>query len=1017
MRIQLASKKYLRLSVLLLFLVVPDFLKGQSNNFHFEYITITEGLPHNTVFCLLQDKFGFMWFGTEDGLVRYDGYDCKIFKQSENDTVGFQGKSIQCLMQDKAGNLWVGTRGNGINVRAISTGNFKNISSQPALKKIANSWIKTINEDKLGRIWIGTIDDGLLVYDSKLNTSVLYNNKNCQLKSNAVSKIIQDKEGIIWVATSGTGVYYFDEKAKDFIALHSGLSNDTDFESFRKTLFVDASGNLWIGTEGSGLYMYNRTTKKIIRYTIQNGLSSNNILGIAENKNGELLLATDGGGLNILNPASSLVSVFTYDRSKKSLNTNALFDVCIDKDENVWVATYNGGVNVYKVHKTWFETFTKLGNSEGELSHRSVLSILKTHDGNIYVGTDGGGLNVFNNKEKSFSVISETPVGYGNIVKTLFEDSEKRLWVGYYNDGLSLLNRSTGKFTHYRASIGDSTSISGNNVWAIADDLNGKIWIGLIGGGLNLFDPQTGVFKKYINNKVDPNSICSNDIMSVFVDRSGLIWIGSANNGLDLFDRNSGNFRHHQHLKEDSNSISANDIRCIFQDSRGNLWIGTESGGLNKLIGDKIFKNYSIKEGLISNAIMGIEEDENGNIWISSFKGISRLDVKSSSILNFDFHHNAYLEANQFNQSASLSDSGKVLYFGGINGLTVVKANEVITFNTKPNVVLTDFKIFNKSVPIGMLPDGRNIIERNLDEVSEIHLTFNNNVFSFEFAALDFTDPLKCEYAYKMDGFDANWRSTTADQRQVTYTNLDPGTYFFKVKGTNNNGIWSNEKRIKIVIAPPFWETWWFKLIVLIVLAAAAFLALSIYTKRRELALKQKVLESEREILTLTNENLVSEQALMKVRNEIMQVEIEAKNTELLTKAVQTAHKNEILISVKEQLDFIRNSSDLEKAFQMLRGLKSSLNMEIEGEKSWEQFIFFFEKANKDFISSLLSKHSNLTQSDLRMCALTRLNMSNKEMASLLNISVNGVEKSRYRLKKHLGLATHDDLGGYLRAL
>lgn len=957
-----------------------------------------------------------MWFGTQDGLVRFDGYECRVFKQNERDTAGFQGKSIHCMLEDRQGNLWVGTRSDGINFRDIKTGQFKNLKYESAFKNIAKSWIKTIFEDQNGRVWIGTINDGLLVFDPKTRSSKRFDNKNTALRDNSVSKVIQDENGTIWVATNGKGIYFFDEKQQNFQQIHADTEGgDTDFDSFRKTLFSDKKGNLWVGTEGSGLYRIQLATLQIKRFTLKNGLASNNIMGIAMNKNGALLLATDGGGLNIFDPMTQIFSVFAYEKTPNSLNTNALFDVLIDHDENVWLGTYNGGINVFKTHKTWFDTYTRTGNKSGELSHRSVLSLCKTSDGQIFVGTDGGGLNVLDKKNKTFSVISNNPTGYGNVVKTIYEDRQKRLWLGYFNDGLSLFDRKTNNFTHFRSNPNDPLSISGNNVWSIAEDENSNLWLGIIGGGLNFFDTQKKQFQRFRHAENDPLSISSDDVMSVFLDKNKQVWVGTNTEGLNLLEQQTGHFTHFKHLNNTSTSISANDIISIFQDSKERLWIGTESGGLNLWLGNGQFEHFTTQNGLISNAIMGILEDKNGYLWLSTYKGISRFDVEKRAFLNFDFHRNPYFTANQFNQAATLLDTEGSLYFGGINGLTLINPQNIPNSEEKPRIAFTDFKIFNKSVDAGALADGRTILDKSLENATEIRLSYADNTFSFEFAALDFTDPFKSQYAYKMEGFDNDWRTTTGEQRLITYTNLDPATYIFRVKGTNNNGIWSDEKIIKVIIAPPFWKTWWFKFLIFLGLTALGFLALRIYTTRREMALKQKVLESERSILTLTNENLAAEQSILQLQNEKMSDEIQAKNTELMSKAVQTAHKNEILIGIKEQLETVRTATDLEKA-KLLRGLNATLMTEIEGEKSWEQFSTYFDQVNQNFTAELLKKHPSLTQNDLRMCALTRLNMSNKEMAALLNVSIPGIEKSRYRLKKRLGLSVEEDLDGYLRA-
>ncbi len=1012
----MSSMKNTVLKLLLFLICSTQQVTAQLGKSQFDYLTIAEGLPHNTVFCLIQDKNGFIWLGTQDGLVRFDGYNCTVFRQNNTENKGFQGKSIHALLEDSRGNLWVGTQTHGLNIRNSQTGEFENLNTNALFAEISKSWIKTLFEDKNGQIWIGTMGKGLWIFDPKKQTIKHFDNTNSTLKDNAISKITQDENGTTWIGTSGKGIYYCAENSSEFQQLHATQTGDTDFDSYRKTIFADKKGAVWVGTEGSGLYRVDVKTKQIQRFTLKNGLTSNNIMGIAPDNNGALLLATDGGGLNVFNPETQAVTVFTFRTTSNMLNTNALLDVLIDRDKNIWIGTYNGGVNVFKSHKTWFDTYTHTGNRAGELSHRSVLSLCKRADGRLLVGTDGGGLNVLDTKNKVFSTISNNPNGYGNVVKTILEDNQKRIWLGYFNDGLSLFDAKMGSFKHFRTRPNDPLSISGNNVWSIAQDENSNLWLGILGGGLNYFDTKTQIFRQYKHRANDPLSISSDDVITVLVHKSKQIWVGTNTSGLNVLDEKTEHFKHFSHEVGNPKTLSANDIRCIFQDTKGRLWVGTESAGLNLWLGEgNQFEHFTTQNGLMSNAVMGILEDKNGYLWISTFKGISRFDAEKKVFLNFDFQRNASFKANQFNQSATVFDTEGGLYFGGINGLTLVRPEEVAFFDKKPTVVLTDFKVFNQSIPIGKLPNGRTILSKNLENAADIHLSYYDNAFSFEFAALDFTEPLKNQYAYKMEGFDDEWRQTTGEQRSITYTNLDPDTYIFKVKGTNNNGVWSDEKTIKVVIAPPFWKTWWFKLLVLLILTALAWLALRIYTTRREMALRQKVLESDSAILTLTNENLASEQVILQLQNEKLGSEVQAKNAELMSKAAQTAHKNEVLIEIKEQVEALLDTKETDKS-KALKGLKTRLKTEIEGEKNWEQFTLYFDQIHQNFTTELLKKHPALTPNDLRMCALTRLNMSNKEMAALLNISVLGVEKSRYRLKKRLNLSVEEDLDNYLRA-
>ncbi|MBL7815199.1 MAG: hypothetical protein JNL70_09320 [Saprospiraceae bacterium] len=995
------------LTVFCLLCVVRQELWAQLDNLRFEYITIQNGLPHNRINAILQDKNGFMWFGSQDGLVRYDGYECRIYKQQQSNAVGFRGKNVECLLEDQLGNLWVGMQSGGINIREARTGHFYNISQSETFKPIADSWIRVILEDKKGRIWVGTVGKGLIIYDPQTKQAQHFDTRNSDLKDNTVSAIIEDTEGVVWLSSAGTYIYRFEPSSGRFLPISFAPTNK--YIDFRKTLHLDGLGNLWIGTQDLGLFRYTPSTQQIqsfVRQKDAKGLSSNNVLDIAQGKNNLLLIATDGGGLNMYDPTSETFKVLTYtSQNQGALNSNALYSLFVDKDENIWIGTINGGVNVYKAHKTRFDNFTHIGNRKGELTHRSVIAIRQSSNGKIWVGTDGGGLNRFDRRSNVFTKINNATAQYSlinneNVVRAIFEDSKKRLWLGYFNDGLDLFDADNERtIKRFRFAANDPLSISSNNVWSFAEDKDGRIWVATERNGLNVFRPEDGRFTRFLHNPDDTTSLSSNDIVAILIDRNNNLWIGTESKGLNLYNRSTNTFTHYKHNENTPLSISADDVRSLYEDRKGRLWIGTESGGLDVFENGQ-FRHFSTQNGLNSNAIMGIMEDKNGLIWLSTFKGISCFNPDMRSVLNYDFNQKD--NNNQFSSMVAMQAQNGELYFGGINGLTIINPDWVHSHNVKPKVIFTDFKIFNQSISAGENLNGKIYLSQALEQASEIAIPYADNAFSFEFSSLDFTEPYKNQYAYKMDGFDRDWRFATSEQRTVTYTNLDPGTYTFRVKGTNSNGTWGEETSIKVCITPPFWMTWWFKLLLVLLLAGLAWLTFRIYLERREMALQQKVWASESEIL--------------KLQNDMLETEVATKNNELMSKAVQMAHKNEILIGFKEQLDDVRSASDAEKA-RLLRGLKSKIETEIQGEESWAQFNLYFDQVNQNFTSELLKKHPNLTQNDLRICALTRLNLSTKEIAALLNISAKGVQQSRYRVKKRMELTEDDDLYEYLRGV
>ena len=963
-----------------------------------------------------------MWFGTRRGLLRYDGYACRAFGEMEDNTRDFLGKEIHALMEDSKGNLWAGTYTGEVCVRGASTGQFKILSDSVIHKALIHKRIRSFFEDKTGRIWIGTLDDGVLIYDPKTQNVVHFNTANSGLLNNAIFAFAQDKTGRIWVAAAGEGINYFDDATNTFKQRFADVPN---FNGYQKTLLLEGE-NLWIGSDGTGLYQLNLTTNTIKHFAAQTdgkSINSNSVMSLTLTRNKELLIATDGGGLNVFDTKTSTFQGYKSDNAMAgTLNTNALYDVCTDRDDNVWVATFNGGVNVHKAHQVRFEHFSYTGKRANELTNRSVLGLCQTSDGPIFVGTDGGGLHLFDRKNNNFSVVKNPTKVHNNVVKTIFEDQQKRVWLGYFNGGLALYDRKNGSFKHYLSNPTDPLSISNNSVWSIAEEASGFLWVATVGNGVNLFNPKTGQFQRFFHRENDLTSLSNDGIQVVFTDKKDNVWIGTEHSGLNLYNREKNNFTHFFHKKNDppdasgqALSINNDFIRSIFEDSRGRLWIGTEGGGLNQWLGEGKFKHFTTKNGLVSDAIMGIAEDKNGYLWLSTYEGISRFDTERDSFQNFKFNKTLDGQSNQFNQAAILKATNGELLFGGINGLNSINPDYVTSNALKPRIVFTDFKIFDASILRGSF-DGRTIFEGELNETRQVHLSYKDNAFSIEFAALDFTESSRNQYAYKMEGFDKEWHFNPAEQRLVTYTNLDAGTYTFRVRGTNGNGEWSdNEAVMTIVIDPPFWKTWWFRMLLFLTFIGLGVLAFQIYVQRRESILKQRVLESEQEILSLKNQQLESEQAILSLKNDKLATEVDTKTNELMSKAVQMAHKNELLLGIKDDLENIKTASETER-LKSLKGLSRTLESEIENKENWDQFLLYFNQTHQDFIHQLQTKHPNLTQNDLRMCALTRLNMSNRDMATLLNISITGIEKSRYRLKKRLDLTVDDDLSRYLTA-
>jgi ligand-binding sensor domain-containing protein len=986
-------KSTLYLSILL-FLSI-NLPKSQAQSLFFDQLSIKEGLPHNTVYAMAQDHEGFVWLGTHSGLVRYDGYNCINFQRVKNkNQEEISIKTVHSLFFDSKGILWVGTEANGLIICNTNTGEW----SQSLVNQYIKSEINSIFEDKKGRFWIATMNNGCFILNEKHEILQHFDTQNSALKSNSVFSFVEDKNSKIWLVAAGNGLYCFDGQLNHVTC---NISDNETLSSFRKCLFYDQNETLWIGAENDGLYLYNFENQQFKHYKKDDSskLPSNNISDIKAMPNGKIWLTSDGDGLLICEPTTMVFQQEKHlDVFYKGLNTNNLLKIFLDKDGNKWLATFNGGVNIWKKYKTYFPNLKEWTNSNLDFSAQSILGILETRKGQIWFATDGGGLNVWDKNTKNWQVFKHKIGGQsfpsGNVAKTIFEDSKGNIWVGYFNNGLDCYNPTTRQNKYFQQGENNPNTLSDNNIWSIAEDKNGNLWFGTLGGGLCKYDPKTGLFTRFLHDYQNANSVAENGIFVVFADEENKIWIGTKNSGLTVFDQTNNTFTHFS-KNNTSESISGNDIRSIYKDKKGRLWIGTESAGLNQYLGNGQFKKYDTSDGLLNNSVIGIAEDNNGFLWLSSFQGICRFDVDKKQFTNYDFHvSNLH---NQFNQLsvAKLSDSS--LCFGGIDGINIVKANQILENTLSPTVHISDFKVFNQSI---FPNDETRILTQSLAQTEQIDLAYTQNLFTFDFSALEYTSPLEIRYAYQLVGFDRDIRFTNKKEQSVSYK-LDPGSYTFKVYSTNSNGVWSDKiTEIKVVVHPPFWKTWWFRLLILVGFVALVRWLIKLYNERREEQWKAAIVEQEKEILRLKNLNLENE--------------IEGKNTELMSKALKMGHKNEIMQELKEGLQELRSEQN-EKGLKVLRNLEKLVNGELQNEDAWEQFNLYFDQINNNFTSTLLKQYPNLTTNDVRTCILIKLNLSIKEMATLLNISTQGVEKSKYRLKKRLNLSLEDDLTEFLR--
>lgn len=808
------------------FLNVPCFLYSQKQ-LNFKRITINEGLSQNTVFCIMQDRTGFVWIGTEDGLNKYDGYEFSIYKHESHNPKSISSSQINAMVEDGQGNFWIGTS-DGLNLFNKHTETFTRVGTGNEKENETSDFISSLFYDSYGNFWVGTYN-GLKRFDYKTKKLINYNvgvtGKSNDI-SNRVQTIFEDKHRTIWVSI-GKSLKKIDAKTLKLVALPEELENNKALKIANiRSIKQSKNGSLWFGTEGSGLFQYNPITKETNRYLHDpkntNSLPVNVVRTMFTFSDNELWIGTRDG-LSILNTITNTFSNYKYSTyDNKTLSHNSIRSILKDKAGNIWIGTYAGGLNFFSNSGNNFTYIGQKNSNKVGLSHRVVSSVVADGDA-LWVGTEGGGLNYINRKKaiaKSYIINSVQQ----NIVKSLTKDNNGNIWIGTY-DGLSYLNTKTDQITNYEITENDGKP-ENKQVYAIAV-VNDGIWLGTDGRGLK-FRSNDGKITSYFHNKNNKNSISGNIVTSLLKNINNDLWIGTEH-GLNYFNAKSKKFTQYLYDSKNRYSIQHNTIISLFYDSKHRLWVGTEGGGLN-FFDKNTNRFYAINGslGLSNSVIHAIKEDKNGNLWVSTNKGLSRIRFKQFTlpfkkelleILNYTVEDG--LQSNQFTSGAAEVDENGEMFFGGINGLTTFLPDRITYNKFKPKVVITDFLIKNNAVEIG----NDSPLKKTISETDTITLSYDQAFITFKFAALNYINPEKNQYEYKLKGFsDDDWHFV-GNQRQATYTNLDAGTYIFQIRASNNDGLWTNEiKSLTVIVHPPWWKTWWAYLLYFLIAGSLLYL-------------------------------------------------------------------------------------------------------------------------------------------------------------------------------------------------
>jgi len=820
-------------------------IRGQGSDLRFEHITTRDGLSQSTVTCILQDSKGFMWFGTQTGLNKYDGYSFTVY---HDDPAGLMGSFIFRIIEDRAGKIWIGTDG-GLNMFDRVENRFtryRTDANDPG--SIGGTEVRALFEDRQGNLWVGSTGGGLSKFMKDSGKFIHYrhdpDNPN-SLNSNDVCAIYEDSLNNLWVGSLHGDFDRFDRESEIFY--HCFYKNKKLSENEIWNITGDREGNLWISTYRSGLYKMSFTGNgepEMIHYTSDpkdvNSISGNYIFTVMEDSQDRLWIGTENDGLNLFDRQKGKFTHYKADPfNDYGLNNNSIWSAYEDRTGNIWIGTHAGGIQLLPKYGGYFKHYKHYPGNENSLSHNSVTSFCEDSRGNFWIGTDGGGLNLFDRRSKTFKHYNPGNSNLGSeSVLSVYEDSKGNLWVGTWEGGLNLFDRASGTFRRFTK---ENSGLVSNSVFSVCEDKQGTLWIGSFYGGLSYFDRKRNVF---VNYTPENSNLSDNQIRVVMEDSYGNLWICGAL-GLNLFNRETKTFTIYRHEENNKRSLTMGYVLTILETRDSTLWIGT-TGGLNRF--DRVkqdFTQYHVSDGLPDNTTKGIREDDRGNLWISTNKGLSRFNPESGVFNNYDMSDG--LQDNEFYQCSHYKTRNGEMYFGGVNGFNVFNPDELVTNPDVPPVVITDFRIFNKPVPIGR----NSPLKAHISEADTIRLSYKQTMLSFEFTALNYISSNKNQYEYKMEAFDRDWNNV-GTRHTAFYTNLDPGEYTFRVKGSNNDGVW-NEKgaSVKIIITPPYWKTWWFRIMVFIFFAGVLLLIYYIRTRqiiRRNIVLNELVRARTKEI-------------------------------------------------------------------------------------------------------------------------------------------------------------------------
>ncbi len=820
-------------------------------------------------------------WGGLSGLARFDGYNFVLYEHDPEDSKSINGNDISSIFEAQDGTLWVATK-SGLNRYDRDNNTFDHpfnvalaLHPQVAHLRIARAFTHVI-EAHDGTFWLDVQNQGILSYHPVTQAIRHYQhlpNDTNSLNSNRVLNVYQDRQLRIWVP-SDKGLNLLELSTGNIRRYQYPPMDDDSHRAFNhiNDMAQDQHGKLWLGTQG-GLVAFDPESGQYRAYSPEHGpsLKGVDIRDVFVGRDGYLWLGSDGEGLILLDTQQSMAKAYTHDPIQPhSISSNVVRHIMEDSVGDLWVGNFPTGINFFDRSASDIAIYQHDPKRANSLNHKSVLSMMEGASGNWWLGTDGGGMNYFNPSTGSFMDFRHEPHNANslsaNAVLFLMGDRRGRVWAGTWGGGLNIYDPKTQQFRHFKHDRTNPHSLSSLHVWTGLEDSRGDYWVGTHDGGINRLDERSGTFTRYEHDSAQPDSIAANMVWRLFEDSDQTFWVGT-NGGLDVFDRDKGTFTHMGTRYGEPLNLTHPSILSIFEDSQGRLWFGSESGLNRYHKKTKTFSSLRKRNGLANDKIFSIQEDDEGSLWLGTQVGLSRYTPDTGTIDNYN--RGSWLRG-QFNTNATLKTKDGKLVFGGVNGFTFFRTDDLQLNVSKPTVI-SDFKILNKSVPIsGYIQILARDSSMSADdfEARKVTLTHEQSVFSFEFSSLDYRMPETNQYAYKLEGFDNYW-VYAGKRRTAIYTNLDAGDYVFRVKASNGEGVWSvRGAALAIRVLPPWWHTWW--AYSLYSLTVFVMLAWFVYTQRQKVFYeREKVKQKHVLIHRLTQVDKLKDEFLANTSHEL----------------------------------------------------------------------------------------------------------------------------------------------------